>query len=224
MWPFEGVLFDMDGTLVDTEPVWRVAEAELMHGFGAEWTAEDQDLAMGGSATRVTRYMADKIAASGGQRPDPEILVDMFDRVMLRMFAESPPELKPGTPELLVQVASSGLPIALVSSSPRRLMTAILDGIGDDWFDVTVAAEDVDHHKPDPLPYLRAAELLGVDPARCVVIEDSRPGVESAVAAGAFVIAVQELTVIAPGPRSVVVDSLVGVDLALIASWYRGPS
>lgn len=215
------MLFDMDGTLVDTESLWRAAERKIMREFGADWTAEDQMSAMGASATRVTRYMADQVAATGAERPDPALLAAMFDREMLQMFAEKPPELRPGARELLAEVEASGLPSALVSSSPRVLMTAILGAIGDHWFQATVAAEDVDHHKPDPMPYLRAAELLGVDAAQCVVIEDSRPGVESGANAGAFVVALQQETDIDPPTRSVIVESLVGVDLPRIASWFR---
>lgn len=221
-WPFQAVLFDMDGTLVDTEPLWQQAERLLMARFEVEWTPEDQALCLGGSATRVTRYMADRVAETGAERPDPEELVRDFGEVMLSQLRSDPPDPRPGSAELLAQVAATGLPTALVSSSPRPLMTAVLDAIGDQWFDVTVSADDVPRHKPDPMPYLAAAEMLGVDCARCVAIEDSPPGCESATRAGAFLIAVEHMAEIEPAERRVVVRTLAGVTLEQMANWYRG--
>ena len=115
--------------------------------------------------------------------------------------------VQPGARELLAEVKAAGLPHALVTSSERRFMDAVLARTGL-RFDALVCAEDVSVTKPDPEPYLLAAKLLGADPARCFALEDSPNGVASAEAAGCQVIAVPSLVPIEPAPGRMVVRSL----------------
>ncbi|MFN8126940.1 MAG: HAD family phosphatase [Candidatus Nanopelagicales bacterium] len=224
MIPFQALLYDMDGTLVDTEPKWQESERTLMAGFGVPWTDADQAHCLGGSTDRVARYMADLVAAAGRPRPDPEDLADQFLVTMRDQLIADPPQPQPGVARLLRQVRDSGLPTALVSSSSRPLMDAVLAAIGSEWFDITISADDVERHKPDPLPYLRAAEILGVDPAWCLAIEDSPTGAEAARQAGAFVVAVEHLAVIPATTRRRVVTTLSGVGLPQLTEWFEPPS
>lgn len=222
--PFEAVLFDMDGTLVDTEPLWQRAEEQLMAGYGVQWTAADQAHSLGGPTDRVAHYMADLVAATGQRRPEPAGLADVFLATMLDHLRRHPPQPQPGVAHLLRDVRDHGLATALVTSSSAELMDAVLDAIGSQWFDVTVNADDVERHKPDPLPYVRAAQQLGVDPRWSVAIEDSPTGATAANLAGCCVVAVEHLAIIPPHPRRSVLTSLAGVDVAELARMFQPPA
>ena len=205
------VLFDMDGLLVDTEPLWLETETAVMARLGAPWTPQDQQALLGGSMQRTVSYLLGKAT-----RPVPPETVErwMLDG-MLDRAADGRVVVRPGARELVAEVAAAGLPYALVTSSERRFAEAVLAVTGM-TFPVTVCGEDVTATKPDPEPYLLAAKLLDADPARCVVLEDSPDGVASAAAAGCRVLAIPSLLPIPPAPGRVVVGSLREVTLATL--------
>src|ERR1035437_2624163 len=178
------VLFDMDGLLVDSEPLWLEAETAVMARLGADWTKADQRQLLGGSLDRAVRYLLTKAA-----RPAlPEVVGGWLMSEIAGRVRDHGVPMRPGARELLASVAASGLPRALVTSSERRFMDTVLASTGM-RFDALVCADDVGATKPDPEPYLLAAKLLEVDPGRCVALEDSPNGVASAQAAGCRVIA-----------------------------------
>src|SRR5579875_102682 len=197
------VLFDMDGLLIDSEPLWLQAETAVMARLGSAWTPADQMALLGGSLDRTVRYLLAKAA-----RPAPPEAVGewLMREIAERVRREGVP-LRPGAAELLAGVDRAGLPRALVTSSERGFMEAVLDSTGL-RFDALVCADDVAVTKPDPEPYLLAAKLLGVPPPDCVALEDSPNGVASAQAAGCRVIAVPSLVPIPPAPGRLVVGSL----------------
>ena len=199
----EGVLFDMDGLLIDSEPLWLEAETAVMARLGADWTTADQAQLLGGSLVRTVRYLLGKATrpASPGQ------VAEWLMTRVTELIRDRGVPLRPGARELLAEVAAARLPHALVTSSERGFMDAVLARTGL-RFDVLVCADDVSMTKPDPEPYLLAAKLLGADPARCVALEDSPNGVASAQAAGCRVIAVPSLIPIEPAPGRTVVRSL----------------
>jgi HAD superfamily hydrolase (TIGR01509 family) len=216
------VLFDMDGLLIDSEPLWLAAETDVMARLGGQpWTQEDQHALLGGSLERTVRYLAAKAT-----RPQPpDVIADwLMSGIEERVRAHGVP-LQPGAAALLAEVKAAGLPAALVTSSERGFMDAVLDATGL-TFDLTVCADDVTHTKPDPEPYLRAAKLLGVAPPSCSALEDSPNGVASAEAAGCRVFAVPSLLPIPSGPGRTVVRSLldlrVGPDGIEITAWKYG--
>jgi HAD superfamily hydrolase (TIGR01509 family) len=199
----DAVLFDMDGLLIDSEPLWLEAETAVMTRLGADWTTADQAQLLGGSLKRTVGYLTGK-----ARRPaSPELVAEWLMSGVGDLVRERGVPLRPGAPELLAEVAAAGLPYALVTSSERRFVDAVLARTGL-RFDVLVCANDVSKTKPDPEPYLLAAKLLGADPARCVALEDSPNGVASAEAAGCQVIAVPSLIPIGPRPGRTVVRSL----------------
>jgi HAD superfamily hydrolase (TIGR01509 family) len=199
----EAVLFDMDGLLIDSEPLWLEAETAVMARLGADWTAADQAQLLGGSLVRTVRYLLGKAT-----RPaSPAQVAEWLMTRVTELVRDRGVPLRPGARELLAEVAAASLPHALVTSSERGFMDAVLARTGL-RFDVLVCADDVSVTKPDPEPYLLAAKLLGADPARCVALEDSPNGVASAQAAGCQVIAVPSLIPIEPGPGRTVVGSL----------------
>jgi HAD superfamily hydrolase (TIGR01509 family) len=197
------VLFDMDGLLIDSEPLWLEAEAAIMARLGASWSEQDQAQLLGGSLERSVRYLLSKAT-----RPAPPDLVGewLTSDIIERVRRDGVP-VQPGARELLAAVKQAGLPHALVTSSERGFMDVVLASTGM-RFDVLVCAQDVTATKPDPEPYLLAAKLIDVDPGDCFVLEDSPNGVASAQAAGCRVFAVPSLVPIPPAPGRTVVRSL----------------
>jgi HAD superfamily hydrolase (TIGR01509 family) len=200
------VLFDMDGLLIDSEPLWLDAETAIMARLGASWSEQDQAQLLGGSLERSVRYLLSKAT-----RPAPPELIGewLMSDIIERVRRDGVP-VQPGARELLTAVRQAGLPHALVTSSERGFMDAVLASTGM-RFDVLVCAEDVTATKPDPEPYLLAAKLVDVDPGDCFALEDSPNGVASAEAAGCRVFAVPSLVPIPPAPGRTVVGSLLGL-------------
>jgi HAD superfamily hydrolase (TIGR01509 family) len=205
------VLFDMDGLLVDTEPLWFETEGEVMARLGAPWTKQDQERLLGGSMDNTVGYLLSKATRAA---PPAEVARWMTDG-MLRRAAEGRVTVRPGARELLTAVAAAGIPYALVTGSERPFTGAVLASTGF-RFPVTVTGDDVTRTKPDPEPYLLAAKLLGASPEQCVALEDSPNGVTSATSAGCRVIAVPSLLPIPPGPGRLVVPSLSAVTVATL--------
>jgi HAD superfamily hydrolase (TIGR01509 family) len=205
------VLFDMDGLLVDSEPLWLEAETAVMARLGAGWTAADQAQLLGGSLDRTVRYLL----AKATKPAPPQAVAEWLMAGIVELARDRGVQVQPGGRELLAEVAAAGLPHALVTGSERRFMDVVLARTGL-RFDALVCADDVSMTKPDPEPYLLAAKLLGAGPARCYALEDSPNGVASAEAAGCRVIAVPSLIPIEPAPGRTVVRSL--LDLRADAS------
>jgi HAD superfamily hydrolase (TIGR01509 family) len=193
----------MDGTLVDTEPDWIAAEFELVEEHGGTWSEQDALNLIGNDLLDSGRYIHEH--AGIGLEPQ-EIVEELLDRVMAKVSATVP--WRPGARELLKDLRSHGVPCALVTMSYQRFVTPILGELPEDSFEVVVTGDSVSQGKPHPEPYLTAARLLGVDPARTLAIEDSNTGASSAEAAGCAVLVVQHHVEVPPGERRVFVDSL----------------
>ncbi|KJE23139.1 haloacid dehalogenase superfamily protein, subfamily IA, variant 3 with third motif having DD or ED [Frankia torreyi] len=185
------VFFDMDGLLVDTEPIWTVAEHEAAARLGGEFTSAMKRAMIGHGIDTAVPIMVSMLG-----RPPSD--VPATARFLLRRSAElfrEPGVIvpQPGAVELLAVLRERGVPAALVSSSFRDLMDPVLGVIGRELFATTVAGDEVSRRKPDPEPYLTAARMLGVDPRRCVVLEDSPSGARAGVAAGCATILVPSM-------------------------------
>lgn len=210
----QAVLLDMDGTLIESEHLWGEAEAELVAELGGEWTADDHEANVGSAAVPVGRYV---IELTGADHLTPRQVADMlYERFRAKL--EGGAELRPGAKELVSMLSEAGVPVVLVTSTERSLVETAIDGIGLESFVDSVAGDEVDANKPHPDPYLRAARRLGVDPGRCVAVEDSAVGVASAADAGCVTIAVPNHVEIPPREGVVFRDSLVGVDLDWLES------
>jgi HAD superfamily hydrolase (TIGR01509 family) len=197
------VLFDMDGLLIDSEPLWLEAETEVMSRLGGSWDASDQAALVGGSLALTVRTLLAKAPRSA----PPELVGQWVMSAMTERVRRGGVPVRPGARELLAEVAAAGLPRALVTSSQRGFMQAVLASTGM-RFDVLVSGQDVTATKPDPEPYLLAATLIGVPPGGCFALEDSPNGVASAQAAGCRVIGVPSLLPLPPAPGRILVSSL----------------
>lgn len=193
----------MDGTLVDTEPMWLASEIDLMNQFDYVWTEENQANCLGGPLDRVGRYMFD---LAGGIR-SPEFFTNTLISMMEQRL-RSGAQLMDGAQELMTQCESLNLPMALVSASPRVLVDAVLENLAGHNFGIAISSDDVDQVKPNPEGYLKAADYLGVSIRECLILEDSVTGVTAAQASGGVVIAIPHLVAISEGERLRVVSSV----------------
>jgi HAD superfamily hydrolase (TIGR01509 family) len=215
---FKAVLFDMDGTLVDSEKLWDVA----MHAFyaqkGGVLTDAVRETTVGGSAENVMRIVYDDL----GLDPTPESMAESADWLHVytgELFEQGLP-WRPGAQELLETLAASEIPLALVTNTRRTLTEQALKTIGSHYFTVTVCGDEVPDGKPHPAPYLRAAELLGVAAEDCLAIEDSVTGAQSADAAGCVVLVVPNDVAVPDGPRRRHIESLAGLGVADLRDIY----
>ena len=216
----QAVLFDMDGLLVDSEPLWFEVEHSVMSRLGGVWTHDDQRALVGGSLHRSVGYLL-----SRASRPAThDEVADWLIGGMAGLLAERDVALMPGAMDLLAEVHAAGIPRVLVTSSERVIMDAVLASLArhDIAFSVTVCGADVVNPKPHPEPYQRAAALIGADPRFCVALEDSPSGVTSAQAAGCATVAVPSLMPIAGRPGRLVARSLADVDLAQLYGLVSG--
>ena len=204
-----GVLFDMDGLLVDSEPLWFEVESSVMARLGGSWGERDQAALVGGSLEKSLDYLLAKATRPASRHTVGRWMVDG----MVELLSSREVPVMPGARQLLAQVAAAGVPYGLVTSSERPVMEAVLARL-EVTFPVTVCGDDVSHSKPDPEPYLLAAAKLGADPGGCVAIEDSPNGVAAAEAAGCMTIAVPSIVAIPPAPGRTVVSSLTELSLA----------
>jgi HAD superfamily hydrolase (TIGR01509 family) len=206
--PLLGVLFDMDGLLVDTEPLWFEVESTVMDRLGGSWGPADQEALVGGSLNRSLDYLLAKATRPATRETVARWMVDG----MVDLLTTRPVPVMPGARELLAEVAAAGVPYGLVTSSERPVMEAVLARL-EVRFPVTVCGDDVSRSKPDPEPYLLAAAKVGADPRQCAALEDSPNGVAAAEAAGCLTVAVPSMVPIPPAGTRLVVRSLTELSL-----------
>jgi HAD superfamily hydrolase (TIGR01509 family) len=214
------VLFDMDGTLVETEQHWGTAMFALARRLGGEMSAEARERTVGTSmATALGILYADVgVTRTGAEaRADARWIEDTVAGLLT-----GPLTWRPGARELLLEARHAALPTALVTTTPRRLADVVLAKMDRDLdglpaFDVTVCGDEVPALKPDPAPYRQAMAALGVRPGECVVVEDSQAGIASGLAAGAAVLGVPGIQPVPPAPGLVLRESLAGIGVEDLA-------
>jgi len=185
---FEAVLWDMDGTLIDSEKYWLEAEIELMKRFSVVWTEQDQSFCLGGPMERVEEYMAER--ANFAEEPG------YFGRELKSLMVKKlsrPIDYSPGAFNLLQQLRTADVPMGLVTASSRLLVDAALHTLGRDTFKVVISGDDVEQGKPSPEGYLAAADALDADITKTVILEDSFVGTAAALASGATVIGISHM-------------------------------
>ncbi|WP_033666577.1 HAD family hydrolase [Salinispora mooreana] len=213
------VLFDMDGTLVDSEKLWDTALRELAIAYGGVLSENARQAMIGTSMAAAMQLLHDDL---GQPERDLQASAAWINARILELF-RCGLQWQPGALTLLRAVRAAQIPTALVTSSARALVEVALDTLGRDSFDVVVCGDEVDAAKPHPMPYLTAARVLGVPIGRCVAIEDSPTGVASALAAGAAVLAVPAEVPVEPCADVHQLASLAAADLELLAALLGEP-
>lgn len=212
---YSAVFFDMDGLLVDSEPLWLISETQMMAQFGYQWLESDQAACLGGPLDRVGEYMSGLI---DGKRDGNSLMLEIIDRMVSKFKGDLP--FMPGAVELINELRAHGVPLTLVSASPRSLVDAVLANFEVNPFVRSISSNDVKVSKPDPEGYLLAASSGGHDISNSLVLEDSLTGVTAAKASGAWVLAVPHLVPIEKNGRVDVTDSLANWSYGKLALKY----
>jgi hypothetical protein len=213
---YDAVFFDMDGLLINSEPLWHETEIAMMAQFGYQWLESDQAASLGGPLDRVGEYMSKLI---GGKRDGNTLMLEMIDQMVEKFQGELP--IMPGALELIGDLKANGVELTLVSASPRSLVDAALSKLQKNPFVRSISSGDVKVSKPDPEGYLLAASSGGHDISNCLILEDSLTGVTAAKASGAWVLAVPHLVPIEKNGRVDVTTSLANWDYQKLARKYE---
>ena len=205
----KAVLWDMDGTLVDSEPYWLLSESALAQDYGKVWTQENGHELIGKSLYDSSAILKDRLDIK--DLSAQQIIDRLTDSVIAKLQQSLP--WRPGALELLMELKQAGVKTALVTMSMRRMALAVVEAIPFHAFDVVVAGDDVTFGKPHPEPYEKAAELLGFLPSECIAIEDSVTGLWSAEAAGCLPLGIVNLMPLEETGTRVIRDSLSNINL-----------
>ena len=204
----KAVFFDMDGTLIDSEPLWFESEVKLMAEFDYLWTPEDQMKCIGGPIQKTANYMVSKV----NSRNNAQFFIESLISIVSADF-EKRITFMPGALELLKALSESGVKLALVSSSPRKMLEATARVLEGKYLELLISSDDVTESKPSPECYLKAAAHFGFDISECLILEDSGTGVASGRASGAKVVAIPHLIEIVGDSQVVVIESLEGMSV-----------
>ncbi len=210
----------MDGTLIDSEPIWIGEERRIMESLGATWSQEDALYCIGGPMERVDAYMRSKLPGDKqGEFKEYEITAILLDSMVERFRKEVP--FAPGASQLISEMHQEAIPMALVTASTRAIMDGALTSIGKHFFKTTISDNDVERSKPDPQGYQLAASRVGVPIEDCLIIEDSITGATAAIASGAYLLGVTHSGPLPMGQKVCHVENLIDLELSGIVELFQ---
>jgi HAD superfamily hydrolase (TIGR01509 family) len=203
------VLWDMDGTIIDSEPYWLISESAFAAAHDSDWGHQDGLGVIGMSLYESSKLLKARVGSS----LEPQQIIDQItDGVLAQLEKEI--IWRPGARQLLQLLKENNVRTALVTGSMHRMAQTVADQIGFDAFDVIVGGDDVINGKPHPESYLRAAQMLGVDPTNCVAFEDSLTGISAAEAAGTRAVGIPHIVEIPAAEGRILWPTLEGVTMA----------
>ena len=209
------VLWDMDGTLIDSEPYWLASESEFASSRNSSWGREDGLGVIGMSLYESSKLLKARV----GTDLEPQEIIDEVTNGVLARLDQSIP-WRPGARELLMLLRENSIKTALVTGSMHRMAKQVADSIGFDAFDLIIGGDDVSNGKPHPESYLKAAAILGVDPTNCVAFEDSLTGITAAEAAGTKAVGIAHIVEIPAKPGRILWPTLDGVTIEDLRSLF----
>lgn len=210
-------LWDMDGTIIDTEPAWLRTELAMLERYNLSLPPEFVERLVGQGLTAAASLFREV-----GVPLSVDEIIDEWADNMVTEVQNSAPRWMPGAVELLSSFQERGVPNALVTMSVRRIADAVVDLLPRGIFSEVIAGDEVSHEKPHPDPYLRAAAALGAQAEQCIAFEDSRPGTASAAAAGAFVVGVPNIVSLDGSAAHIILPTLEGVDAEKASRMWQG--
>lgn len=202
------VLWDMDGTLIDSEPYWLASESAFAAANNSSWGHEDGLGVIGMSLYESSLLIKERV----GSNLEPQQIIDEITNGVISQLRVTTP-WRPGARELLMLLRENSIKTALVTGSMHRMAEQVVEAIGFDAFDLIIGGDDVQNGKPHPESYLKAAKLLGVDPTECVALEDSVIGITAAEAAGTKAIGIKHIVEIPAKEGRTLWPTLVGVTI-----------
>lgn len=214
---FQAVLWDMDGTLVDTEPYWLKSEQAFANRHNAHWELGDAEQFIGYSLYDTADLLRKKFNLQ--DHTDQQIVDELTNGVVEQIEDELP--FRPGALELLKELRDKQIPTALVTMSMSDMAKSVVSRIPFKAFDVVLGGDQVQFGKPHPEPYLRAAEKLGLEPSECIALEDSKTGLTSAETAGTVAIGIPHIAKIPEQTGRILIDSLAGMTVAKLQRIYE---
>lgn len=206
----------MDGTLIDSENFWLTSEQELAEAHGAIWLPSDGEALIGMSLFDSAQIIKQKL---GSELDCNEIIEILTNSVLSKL--EKAIDWRPGTLQLLAELRAANIKTALVTMSMRRMALVVANSRSEQLFDAVIGGDDVSKGKPDPEPYLLAAERLGVNIAHCIAFEDSETGLRSAESSGAIAVGIPNIVRIAEQKGRIIWPTLSGVTVAHLDRLYR---
>ena len=210
------VLWDMDGTLIDSEPYWLASESAFAAAHDSNWGHDDGLGVIGMSQYESSKLLKERV----GSPLEPQQIIDQITDGVLQQLEQSIP-WRPGARELLKLLKENNVRTALVTGSMHRMAQKVADQIGFDAFDVIVGGDDVVKGKPHPESYLKAASMLGVDPTHCIAFEDSLTGITAAEAAGTKAIGVAHIVEIPMSEGRTLWPTLEGVSMNQLRALFE---
>lgn len=208
----QGVLFDLDGTLIDSEPLWFEVGRTVIERHGAIWTSDSSTKLLGVNLPKIGEALQ---RAVGRADLSGEYLLDEVVQEISGVLRTSL-TWRPGAVSLLSSLNSAGVPVGLVTASYQPIVDAVKSHLPAGTFQATVSGNDVSQGKPHPESYLLGAKRLGVEPDRCVAIEDSPTGIASAEGAGCHVIGIPSQQPLPESPGRLILTSLEEIDLDVL--------
>lgn len=213
---FAAVLWDMDGTLIDSEPLWIETELAMLRRYGLEMTAATHERLIGSGLWEAAEHFREL-----GVPLSADEIVAEWVRDVSRGIASSEPQWRPGAVELLHELAQAKIPCALVTMSVRSLAEAVIAMLPAGSFSAIVAGDEVEKAKPDPDPYLRGAAALGVPIEACIAFEDSPTGLTSAFRSGAAAIGIPNMVSLDSAPAHRLIPSLADMSVDQLRQLHR---